>query len=67
MNTVIRKNKTEDTMTYYYNRPRDIFVTKMEFLELNGDVDMVVVDKTMTAQDIDVVFNDIYGVRCVYA
>jgi hypothetical protein len=63
MNTVFKKNLTEDTMTYYYNRPRDIFVTKMEFLELNGDVDMVVVDKTMTAQDIDVVFNDIYNTQ----
>jgi hypothetical protein len=63
MNTVFKKNLTEDTMAYYYNRPRDIFVTKMEFLELNGDVDMVVVDKTMTAQDIDVVFNDIYNTQ----
>ena len=63
MNTVFKKNLTEDTMTYYYNRPRDIFVTKMEFLELNGDVDMVIVDKTMTAQDIDVVFNDIYNTQ----
>jgi hypothetical protein len=63
MNTVFKKNLTEDTMTYYYNRPRNIFVTKLQFLELNGDVDMVVVDKTMTAQDIDVVFNDIYNTQ----
>jgi len=63
MNTVFKKNLTEDTTTYYYNRPRNIFVTKLQFLELNGDVDMVVVDKTMTAQDIDVVFNDIYNTQ----
>jgi hypothetical protein len=33
----------------------------MEFLELNGDVDCVVVDDTLTAQEVDEVFGEIYG------
>ena len=61
------KNKTENTMTYYYNRTKDVFVSKMEFLELNGDVDCIVVDDTLTAQEVDVVFGEIYGEKYEYA
>lgn len=57
----VMKNKTENTMTYYYNRTKDVFVNKMEFLLLNGDVDCIVVDDTLTAQEVDVVFGEIYG------
>lgn len=63
----VYKNKTENTMTYYYNRTRDVFVDKMEFLELNGDVDCIVVDDTLTAQEVDVVFGEIYGEKYEYA
>lgn len=57
----VYKNKTKNTMTYYYNRTKDVFVGKMEFLLLNGDVDCIVVDDTLTAQEVDVVFGEIYG------
>lgn len=57
----VYKNKTENTFVYYYNRTKDVFVDKMEFLELNGDVDCVVVDDTLTAQEVDEVFGEIYG------
>ena len=63
----VYKNKTENTMTYYYNRTKDVFVDKMEFLELNGDVDCIVVDDTLTAQEVDVVFGEIYGEKYEYA
>ena len=59
-------NKTKNTMTYYYNRTKDVFVGKMEFLLLNGDVDCVVVDDTLTAQEVDVVFGEIYGEKYEY-
>ena len=63
----VYKNKTENTMTYYYNRTKDVFVDKMEFLLLNGDVDCIVVDDTLTAQEVDVVFGEIYGEKYEYA
>ncbi len=63
----VYKNKTENTMTYYYNRTKDVFVDKMEFLLLNGDVDCIVVDDTLTAQEVDVVFGEIYGDKYEYA
>ena len=63
----VYKNKTENTMTYYYNRTKDVFVYKMEFLLLNGDVDCIVVDDTLTAQEVDVVFGEIYGEKYEYA
>lgn len=63
----VYKNKTENTMTYYYNRTKDVFVNKMEFLLLNGDVDCIVVDDTLTAQEVDVVFGEIYGEKYEYA
>jgi len=62
----VYKNKTKNTMTYYYNRTKDVFVGKMEFLLLNGDVDCVVVDDTLTAQEVDVVFGEIYGEKYEY-
>ena len=43
----VYKNKTENTFVYYYNRTKDVFVNKMEFLLLNGDVDCIVVDDTL--------------------
>ena len=63
----VYKNKTKNTMTYYYNRTKDVFVDKMEFLLLNGDVDCIVVDDTLTAQEVDVVFGEIYGEKYEYA
>jgi|TARA_B110000977_G_C10877003_1_gene415922 hypothetical protein len=60
-NQVFKRNDSEDTFTYFYNRTRDTFTTRFEFLAMNGDTDMIIVDKTNTAQDIDVLFNAIYG------
>lgn len=63
----VYKNKTKNTMTYYYNRTKDVFVNKMEYLLFNGDVDCIVVDDTLTAQEVDVVFGEIYGEKYEYA
>lgn len=63
----VYKNKTENTFVYYYNRTKDVFVDKMEYLLFNGDVDCIVVDDTLTAQEVDVVFGEIYGEKYEYA
>ncbi len=63
----VYKNKTENTFVYYYNRTKDVFVNKMEFLLLNGDVDCIVVDETLTAQEVDAVMAEIYGDKYEYA
>ena len=54
---------TENTFTYYYNSTLDIFVSKMKFLELEGDADMIVVDDILSAQEIDDIFANIYNDR----
>lgn len=46
---------------YYYNVEYDSFTNKMAWLDQNVRVDMVIVDASATAQDIDGVFNEIYG------
>jgi len=46
---------------YYYNVEYDSFTNKMVWLDQNVRVDMVIVDASATAQDIDGVFNKIYG------
>jgi len=60
-NMIFKRNETDQTFTYFYNRTRDVFTTRMEFLQMEGDTDMVICDKTLSAQDIDVLFNSIYG------
>jgi hypothetical protein len=46
---------------YYYNVEYDSFTNKIAWLDQNVRVDMVIVDASATAQDIDGVFNKIYG------
>jgi|TARA_B110001454_G_scaffold205565_1_gene215271 hypothetical protein len=46
---------------YYYNVEYDSFTNKIAWLDQNVRVDMVIVDASATAQDIDGVFNEIYG------
>jgi hypothetical protein len=46
---------------YYYNVEYDSFTNKMAWLDQNVRVDMVIVDASATAQDIDGIFNEIYG------
>jgi hypothetical protein len=60
-NMIFKRNETDQTFTYFYNRTRDVFTTRMEFLQMEGDTDMVICDKTLSAQDVDVLFNSIYG------
>ena len=50
-----------DVRIYYYNVEYDSFTNKMAWLDQNVRVDMVIVDASATAQDIDGVFNKIYG------
>ena len=52
--------RTDDVSTYYYNPTADKFVSKMEFLELNGDVDAIIVDATNTSQETDNIFSFLY-------
>ena len=50
---------------YYYNVEYDSFTDKMAWLDQNVRVDMVIVDASATAQDIDGIFMKIYGKLCV--
>ena len=51
----------DEVRIYYYNVEYDSFTNKMAWLDQNVRVDMVIVDASATAQDIDGVFNEIYG------
>ena len=53
--------RSGDVRIYYYNVEYNSFTNKMAWLDQNVRVDMVIVDASATAQDIDGVFNKIYG------
>ena len=52
---------SDDTMSYFYEVDTDRFVTKIKWLDQNRTVDQIVVDKTATAQEIDVIFAELYS------
>ena len=53
--------RSGDVRIYYYNVEYNSFTNKMAWLDQNVRVDMVIVDASATAQDIDGIFNEIYG------
>jgi len=60
----VRRNKTPNTSTYYYNVMRDVFGNAADKRNNPNSYDTVVVDDTLSAQQIDAIFGDIYGRKC---
>ena len=53
----------DNTFTYYYNVTLDVFTNKIDWIDADDQIDRIIVPNDMTAQDIDAVFNKIYGWR----
>ena len=53
----------DSTFTYYYNVTLDVFTNKINWIDSDDQIDRIVVSSDMTAQDIDAVFDEIYGWR----
>ena len=56
-----RGARFSEVRIYYYNVEYNSFTNKVAWLDQNVRVDMVIVDASATAQDIDGIFNEIYG------
>ena len=60
-NRVQKLHTTDKVSVYYYNVDLDKFVNSDAWYEQNHKVDRITVDAHLTAQEIDVIFNEIYN------
>jgi len=51
----------DNIRTFYYNVTLDVFANQIEWINANDKIDRITVPNDMSAQDIDAVFNEIYG------
>jgi hypothetical protein len=52
---------SDNTVEYYYNVARDRFTNKYSWLNQLEQIDAIIIDADSFAQDIDTIFNTIYG------
>jgi len=51
----------DNIRTFYYNVTLDVFASQIEWINADDKIDRITVPNDMSAQDIDAVFNEIYG------
>ncbi len=51
---------SSDTTVYYYNITGDFFTNKYDWLNQEDQIDAIIIDANSSAQDIDVIFADLY-------
>ncbi len=49
-----------NTFIYYYNITGDFFTNKYDWLNQEDQIDAIIIDANSSAQDIDVIFADLY-------
>lgn len=51
---------SSDTTVYYYDVARDCFTNNFAWVNQDEQIDAIIIDANSSAQDIDVIFADLY-------